>query len=160
MLASSSRFSPSRASWLLRGATLAVWLLVGSSLVFWGLRLLPAPGGNAPVPAPTPLSQPHAQAMAPLLGVAAAVPDRPTAHTLQAPRVTLLGVMAGHATNTGVALLAIDGKPPKPVRVGTELEPGMVVQSVHPREVRLGPSAEGPSTLTLTVPAAPGSVVR
>ena len=82
MLASSSRFSPSRASWLLRGATLAVWLLVGSSLVFWGLRLLPAPGGNAPVPAPTPLSQPHAQAMAPLLGVAAAVPDRPTAHTL------------------------------------------------------------------------------
>lgn len=160
MLASSSRFSPSRASWLLRGATLAVWLLVGSSLVFWGLRLLPAPGGNAPVPAPTPLSQPHAQAMAPLLGVAAAVPDRPAAHTLQAPRVTLLGVMAGHAANTGVALLAIDGKPPKPVRVGTELEPGMVVQSVHPREVRLGPSAEGPSTLTLTLPAAPGSVVR
>ena len=160
MLASSSRFSPSRASWLLRGATLAVWLLVGSSLVFWGLRLLPAPGGNAPVPAPTPLSQPHAQAMAPLLGVAAAVLDRPTAHTLQAPRVTLLGVMAGHAANTGVALLAIDGKPPKPVRVGTELEPGMVVQSVHPREVRLGPSAEGPSTLTLTLPAAPGSVVR
>lgn len=160
MLASSSRFSPSRASWLLRGATLAVWLLVGSSLVFWGLRLLPAPGGNAPVPAPTPLSQPHAQAMAPLLGVAAAVPDHPTAHTLQAPRVTLLGVMAGHAANTGVALLAIDGKPPKPVRVGTELEPGMVVQSVHPREVRLGPSAEGPSTLTLTLPAAPGSVVR
>ena len=160
MLASSSRFSPSRASWLLRGATLAVWLLVGSSLVFWGLRLLPAPGGNAPVPAPTPLSQPHAQAMAPLLGVAAAVPDHPTAHTLQAPRVTLLGVMVGHAANTGVALLAIDGKPPKPVRVGTELEPGMVVQSVHPREVRLGPSAEGPSTLTLTLPAAPGSVVR
>ena len=160
MLASSSRFSPSRASWLLRGATLAVWLLVGSSLVFWGLRLLPAPGGNAPVPAPTPLSQPHAQAMAPLLGVAAAVPDHPTAHTLQAPRVTVFGVMAGHAANTGVALLAIDGKPPKPVRVGTELEPGMVVQSVHPREVRLGPSAEGPSTLTLTLPAAPGSVVR
>ena len=160
MLASSSRFSPSRASWLLRGATLAVWLLVGSSLVFWGLRLLPAPGGNAPVPAPTPLSQPHAQAMAPLLGVAAAVPDHPTAHTLQAPRVTVFGVMAGHTANTGVALLAIDGKPPKPVRVGTELEPGMVVQSVHPREVRLGPSAEGPSTLTLTLPAAPGSVVR
>lgn len=95
-----------------------------------------------------------------LSGVGAAVPDRPTAHTLQAPRVTLLGVMAGHAANTGVALLAIDGKPPKPVRVGTELEPGMVVQSVHPREVRLGPSAEGPSTLTLTLPAAPGSVVR
>ena len=160
MLASSSRFSPSRASWLLRGATLAVWLLVGSSLVFWGLRLLPAPGGNAPVPAPTPLSQPHAQAMAPLLGVAAAVPDHPTAHTLQAPRVTVFEVMAGHTANTGVALLAIDGKPPKPVRVGTELEPGMVVQSVHPREVRLGPSAEGPSTLTLTLPAAPGSVVR
>ena len=160
MLASSSRFSPSRASWLRRGATLAVWLLVGSSLVFWGLRLLPAPGGNAPVPAPTPLSQPHAQAMAPLLGVAAAVPDHPTAHTLQAPRVTVFGVMAGHTANTGVALLAIDGKPPKPVRVGTELEPGMVVQSVHPREVRLGPSAEGPSTLTLTLPAAPGSVVR
>ena len=160
MLASSSRFSPSRASWLLRGATLAVWLLVGSSLVFWGLRLLPAPGGNAPVPAPTPLSQPHAQAMAPLLGVAAAVPDHPTAHTLQAPRVTVFGVMAGHTANTGVALLAIDGKPPKPVRVGTELEPGMVVQSVHPREVRLGPSAEGPSTLTLTLPAAPRSVVR
>ena len=160
MLASSSRFSPSRASWLLRGATLAVWLLVGSSLVFWGLRLLPAPGGNAPVPAPTPLSQPHTQAMAPLLGVAAAVPDHPTAHTLQAPRVTVFGVMAGHTANTGVALLAIDGKPPKPVRVGTELEPGMVVQSVHPREVRLGPSAEGPSTLTLTLPAAPGSVVR
>ncbi len=160
MLASSSRFSPSRASWLLRGATLAVWLLVGSSLVFWGLRLLPAPGGNAPVPAPTPLNQPHAQAMAPLLGVAAAVPDHPTGHTLQAPRVTVFGVMAGHTANTGVALLAIDGKPPKPVRVGTELEPGMVVQSVHPREVRLGPSAEGPSTLTLTLPAAPGSVVR
>ncbi len=160
MLARSSRFSPSRATWLLRAATLSVWLLVGSSAVFWGLRLLAPPGGSAPVAAAPALGQPSAQAMAPLLGVPNSSTPLSTVRPQQAPRVSLLGVMAGRTEGIGVALLAIDGKPPKPVRVGTELEPGMVVQSVHSHEVRLGASAEGPSSLTLTLPPAPGAVVR
>ena len=63
----------------------------------------------------------------------------------------LLGVLAGTASGGGAALIAVDGKPARPYRVGAAVEPGMVVQSLSRREARLGASQDGASTMTLEV---------
>ena len=53
----------------------------------------------------------------------------------------------------GAALIAVDGKPAKPYRVGAVIDTGLVLQSLGPRQARLGASAEGPASLTLEMPA-------
>ena len=51
------------------------------------------------------------------------------------------------------ALIAVDGQPAKPFRVGAVVDEGLVLQSLHPRQARLGASVDGPATLTLDMPA-------
>ncbi len=71
--------------------------------------------------APEPVA-PDAQALARLLG---AGPVAPAAAPAAASRFALEGVLAGTASGHGAALIAVDGKPPKPYRVGAEVEPGL-----------------------------------
>lgn len=140
---------PARLSslWIQRLTTLALWALCGVSLAWWGLRLTQ---GSAPARAPLAVSQApalDAQALARLLGAEAA-PAPAAAPT----RLTLLGVLAGTVSGDGAALIAIDGKPAKPYRVGREVEPGLVVQSLGAREAHLGSAVDGPPTMTLELP--------
>ncbi|RZL92290.1 MAG: general secretion pathway protein C [Variovorax sp.] len=79
--------------------------------------------------------------------VAAASPDA-------ASRFVLLGVIAD-ADGQGAALIAVDGKPARPFRVGGRLADGYVLQSVGARAATLGGSAQGPAAFTLQLPARP-----
>jgi general secretion pathway protein C len=54
----------------------------------------------------------------------------------------------------GAALIVVDGKPARPYRVGSQVDEGLVLQSVQARRAVLASSANGPAVLTLELPAA------
>jgi general secretion pathway protein C len=62
----------------------------------------------------------------------------------------MLGVVADQHS-AGAALIAVDGKPAKPYRVGDVVEDGLVLQSVKGRNAALGP-VSGAAVLTLELP--------
>lgn len=138
--------------WPSRIVTLLVWGLAGASLVYWGLKLGTPTGAMLNAPVAMSGAAPSDPAMvAYLLGArsqaAAATGPAPAAPS----RFLLTGVIAGH-TNQGAALISVDGKAPKPYRVGSQVESGLVLQSVAPRRAVLAASAEGPPAFTLDLP--------
>ena len=139
-----------RNRWMLRAATFLLWAGAAGCAVVWGLRLA-APASGALV-APVDTGGPAAAdpvAVARLLGAQtgplAAVPVAAVAS-----RFTLLGVLAGRDSG-GAALIAVDGKPARPVRVGGTLEEGLVLQSLSGHRAVLGADRDGPATLTLDI---------
>ena len=64
----------------------------------------------------------------------------------------LVGVAAGARSGGGAALIAIDGKPAKPYRVGSAVDEGLVLQSVQARRAVLAATPEGPQVLALELP--------
>jgi general secretion pathway protein C len=66
-------------------------------------------------------------------------------------RFTLLGVVA-ESDGGGAALISVDGKPPKPYRVGAALDEGLVLQSVQARRAAIGASMQSPPAVTLELP--------
>lgn len=139
--------------WLPRTGSFAMWLLAAASAVYWGLKL-PAPaGGSMPAPVVAAPSAPvDPAAVARLLGAmpAAAGASQAPAAPPASSRFALVGVAAGRSSG-GAALIAIDGKPARPFRVGATVEEGLVLQSVVPRKATLGP-AGGPAAFTLEMP--------
>jgi len=134
---------------LLRTTTLLVWAALAFSAVAWGSRWSNGLGADAlsSVTAPT-VSAPDGRAAARSLGAQA--PAAVVAPAL-ASRLQLLGVMTG-GPDQGVALIAIDGKPPQRYRVGAPVTEGLLLQSVHARNVILAASLDGTSALTLDLP--------
>jgi len=133
----------------LRTITLVVWALAAASLMYWGLRL--ASGRGVAEPAPVTSASPAAidpLAVARVLGTAA-----PTAmpQVSMASRFSLHGVVAG-SPGGGAALIAIDGKPARPFRVGSEVEEGLILQSTAARQATLGATRNGPAIVTLDMP--------
>ena len=132
--------------------TFFVWALVALCAVFWGLRLgtpRAVTGGAAPaVRLPEPVDP---QALARLLGAtgSAADTDAPSA---AGARLALVGVVAGRS-GAGAALISVDGAPARPYRVGREVPGALFLQSLQPRLARLGLQPDGPTTLTLELPA-------
>ncbi len=136
--------------------TFFVWLAVGASVVAWALPMMrSAPGTPQPVSgrvapdAPVPVADWSA-----LFGRgAAASAALPVA--AQANRFRLVGVAGPvRPSGPGVALVSIDGKPPRALRAGDVLEGGLLVMEVTAHTVKLGPPG-GPATLTLQVPLLP-----
>ena len=62
------------------------------------------------------------------------------------------GCDGGRLYFDGCALIAVNGQPPRPYRVGASLEGGLVLQAVSRRSARLGASMNGPATVELTLP--------
>lgn len=140
-----------------------VWALVAAGVVFWGLRLLAQP---APLPR-------HVQAIdtrvvasgdfARLFGTAQVAPSAaPVVAVAESSRFKLLGVLAPVArdaahspSEVGVALIAVDGKPARPYRIGAALDDGLVLQSVERRSASIGPPGAAPSTVLELPPPAP-----
>ena len=130
--------------------TLLVWGAVAFSAVTWGLRW--SATGNAPSNATTAaqaLPEVDVSAAARSLGAA---PVQAAAAPTLASRFQLQGVMAG-GPNAGAALIAVDGKPAKPYRVGAVVADGMVLQSAQGRRISLGASMDGSQSLALELPA-------
>jgi len=144
--------------WPSAAATTALWALAAASIVFWGLRL--AAPSDAPAPPPVadaPQAAPDPAAVARVLGVvsasaaAVAVPEA-------ASRFALLGVVAD-TDQQGVALIAVDGKPPRPFRVGAKVADGYVLQSLEARSAALGAGAGSAPAFTLQLPTRPLAVM-
>ncbi len=129
--------------------SLVVWALVAFSAVTWGLRWT-AVRDVSPVTTAEPQALPEVdtEALARSLGAA---PVQTAAAPSLASRFQLLGVLAG-GPNAGAALIAVDGKPAKPFRVGAVVSDGLVLQSAQGRRVSLGVALDGAPTLTLDLP--------
>jgi general secretion pathway protein C len=163
-----------------RLSAFVIWALVAAAAVFWALRL-----GASPIATPAHAGTVSTAAaargdLARLLGSPPAtvapvevVPDA-------AGRFKLIGVMAprgaslpsavpspaasvpagsdsaGRIAGQGVALISVDGKPPRPYRVGASIEGEFVLQAVAARgvSIRNASSAQAPM-IRLELPPLP-----
>lgn len=140
--------------WWLRIVTFSVAALAAASATYWVLKwttATPAQPTAAVIFAGAGQTDP--QGVARLLGGGqagvAVVPG--VALDNAASRFKLTGVVADRV-NGGYALIAIDGKPAKPYRVGTQVDAGLVLHSVAPRSAALAASLDAPVSLTLELP--------
>ena len=140
-----------------------IWALVAATAVFWGLRLLVrAPAAPSYAVAVGDAAAVRADlsrvlGSAPVAAAAAAVAPEVSS------RFKLIGIMAPKgtqaataSTGSGVALIAVDGKPPKAFVVGSQLDGDLVLQSVSLRTASIGP-AQGAASVKLELPALPAA---
>ncbi len=135
--------------WPVRLVTVLVWALAALSVAFWALRL-GGPGNegaSAPV-AKAALAQADATAVGRLLGATVQVAAAPVVAN---NRYVLTGVVADRRRG-GAALIAVAGQPPKPFRVGAEIEPGVRLTSVGARKAVLAASPDADPLATLELP--------
>jgi general secretion pathway protein C len=131
-------------------ASLLVWGAVAFSAVTWGLRWS-ATGTNPSNTTAAAQALPEVDVSAAARSLGAAPVQAAAAPTL-ASRFQLQGVMAG-GPDAGAALIAVDGKPAKPFRVGAVVADGLVLQSAEGRRISLGASMDGLQALVLELPA-------
>lgn len=150
---SATALSASPGRWAVPGLTFLLWGLAAASVVYWGFKLAarPAPAPLAAVAA-RPAQSPDMAAVGRLLGATRAAAPAEPAVTL-ASRFLLVGVVA-RPSRLGIALIAVDGKPPRPYRVGATVDEGLVLQAVEGRRALLGPSADAPPAVRLELPPA------
>jgi general secretion pathway protein C len=138
--------------------TLVVWALALASAVAWGFKVLvQAP----PAPPHTQTAEPTRVASGDLTRLLGADAPPPSAAAAPEPaaeaRFHLLGVVtprAAQASREGLALIAVDGKPPRAYRVGAVVDGQTVLQSVAARGATLGAAGGGsPMALNLAPPA-------
>lgn len=133
--------------------SLLIWAAVAASGVYWGLRLFtqptPLPAGATVATAPAPA----AGGLTRLLGEPPAEPaDDAAPPPVADSRFQLLGVVAPRgAAASGLALISVDGKPPRAIAVGRELEPGLRLLAVSHRQAELG-ATRGAPVMTLALP--------
>jgi general secretion pathway protein C len=137
--------------WSVAGATFALWALVAASAVYWGMKFTTPTGGAGMAVASRNTAQTDPAAIARLLGAGPAAASTAPVASLSS-RFVLVGVVAS-ASHQGAALIAVDGRPPRPYRVGAALDEGIVLQSVAGRRAVLAASSNGPPVLTLELPA-------
>jgi general secretion pathway protein C len=132
-----------------------VWAALAASAVFWGLRL----AGASPVAPPHTL--PVGEAVVTQADLTRLFGAEPPPVAEQAPvpaassRFKLIGLAAPRGRGTpGVALISVDGKPARAYRIGAQVEPDLVVQSIEPRAVALG-ARDTPPSVRLELPPLP-----
>jgi general secretion pathway protein C len=139
-----------------------LWGAVAATLVYWGMKLF-VPG--VPAPQHATLASTAATPRGDLTRVFGRDPV-PDAADVPPPvaRFHLLGVVAPRGAagaREGLALIAVDDRPPRAYRVGMVVEGDTVLQSVRARGVALGPR-DGPAQVSLDIPppmpAATGSL--
>ena len=138
-------------SWAVRGATFALWGLLAGSAAYWALKLGAAPAGPAAAPDVRGVAPADPAAVARLLGASPVAAMAAPVASLSS-RFALVGVAAA-ASHDGAALIAVDGKPAKPFRVGSAVDDALVLKSVDGRRAVLAARLDGPAVLTLELPA-------
>ena len=136
-----------------------IWAAVAASAMFWLLRL----GASSPMAPAHTVAVGAAAAprgdLTRLFGAAPAAPAGGATAVAESPlssRFKLLGVAAPRqgGDRTGLALIAVDGKPARSYAVGAAVDGELVLQSVHARGARLGTTGAEPQ-VTLELPALP-----
>jgi general secretion pathway protein C len=142
-----------------RVSAFVIWSLVAAVVVFWALRF-----SARPLQVPTHAvaigqAAPPRGDLARLFGAAPLVvaggESAPAPEA--ASRFKLLGVMAPRGATAdqggayGLALIAVDGKPPRAYAVGSPLDEGLVLQSVGLRSASIG-AREGARSVLLELP--------
>jgi general secretion pathway protein C len=141
-----------------RWVTFLVWALVAASAVAWGLKLFVTAPGAPPQVSVAAISQLPRGDVTRVLGADAVPTVDPSAGESVAPaadaRFQLLGVVAPRGNETargGVALIAVDGKPPRAFRVGALVDGENALQAVRARGADLGPMG-GKVAVALNIP--------
>jgi general secretion pathway protein C len=139
--------------WLIRLLTLMLAALAAGSSLYWVLKW-PANGSVARQPTLNTNMPPiDSDKIALLLGASQATV--PAAVVNVQTNFKLLGVITqGAAGSRGSALIATDGQPAKPYRVGDLVADGLVLHSVKARAAYLASDAQAaPVSIELELPA-------
>lgn len=145
-----------RSLWPARLSSFVLAALAVASVVYWGLRWSePISTPRAPADGLTNQREIDTARVAQLLGASPASEDDrdATPAVNAASRFKLIGVIAqGKGNRIGSALIAIDGAPAKPFRVGDRLSDDLLLQSVSARGAALAPSMQAPVGVALELP--------
>ena len=135
-------------------STFAIWALAAGSATYWGLKISAHNQSASAVPVGQDgFGAIDSAAVGRMLG-AVKVESAAEVVAPVASRYALTGVAAVSASGQrGVALIAMDGKPARPYRVGANLEEGVLLQSVEARRATLGAALDGPALAVLDLPA-------
>jgi general secretion pathway protein C len=147
-------------------------MLAALCAVYWALKFASGPvaPASAAVAAPSSVGAVDPLALAKGLGggskplVASSPVEAVAVPSLQASRFVLTGVVVQKAgSGQGVALIAVDGKPPRPYRVNATLADGVILHSVSAGKAMLATSKDAAPSLNLELPqltsAVAGNVV-
>lgn len=139
---------------------LLIWAAVAASLAFWGLRWLAQPTAVPSNASAVSLDNagkgdPHRLLMGPSKASGPAGPDM-SANAMLAGRIKLIGVVAPQQAGDtgGVALISVDNKPPRAIRLGGVVDGSHVLRALTQRGAEIGPQ-DGPTALRLDLPALP-----
>jgi len=141
----------------MRLLSFVIWAVVAASAVFWLTRLL---ARSDPAPPHTVTASANASVasadLSRLLGSTRTASAEPTAEPPVDARFKLIGVVAARSKqpDSGLALIAVDGKPPRPVVMGGVVDGELVLLAVNHRRAEIGP-AGGVATVRLELPAVP-----
>ena len=128
-----------------------VWALLGLAIVYWGMALgLRSPAAPAQTLAVADAAAPRTD-LSRLLGATPAQPE--AAPSPDESRFKLLGLVApkrvdGHEQE-GVALISVDGGPPRTVRVGALVDGERKLLTIHGNSVSIGRDGQPAFTLSL-----------
>ena len=141
-----------RTLWPARLSTFVLAALAAASVVYWGLRWsepISTPRANGDGFSQRPIDTIR---VAQLLG-ASATPANAAPAVNAAGQYKLLGVIAGaKGRGFGSALIAIEGEPAKPYKVGDRLSDDLLLQSVTARGATLAPGMQEPASVELELP--------
>ncbi len=139
---------------------LVVWAAVAASVAYWGLRWLSrptaVPANATPVSLDAGVKGDIRRLLAGPAKPASGMAENQTEASALAGRLKLLGVIAprDETDHAGVALLSMDGKPARAVRVGMVIDGDYVLRTLTQRSAGIGKS-EGPVATTLDLPLLP-----
>lgn len=143
--------TPPSKSWSLRLVTLTVWLLAVLCGAYWALKFVTVKPFNAAAAAATPPIVVDSLAVAKLLGATNSIAEKAII-TPASSNYALFG-LAVTSAGTGVALIATDGKPAKPYRIGSQVADDWVLKSVSRTEAILATAVNAPDGMKLELPA-------
>jgi len=136
-----------------------LWLIVAASATYWtlqiaGLTRTSSAAGVVAPEAPTAAPEDLARVLGPSNAGAVTATGLAIVPTVDSgARMRLLGVVADRR-HAGVALISLNGEPPRPYRVGSELDGGYKLTGVATRTATLSPAGQGTTPITLElVPA-------
>lgn len=148
--------------WPARLAAFFLWALAALSASFWFTQVSGTSRHATTVATVTP-ETPSAQTddLARVFGppgmAATSLAAAPNPTVDAAARLRLLGVVANRA-QAGVALISVDGQPPRPYRVGSALEGGWKLQKVSTRSATLTSADSRAPAVTIELASMPGAL--